>query len=67
MHPPSMSPDRIDKEDAMANPNPQLQAALTQFAAQPGVTPDQAAQLAAAVTHDVRLLQRLNDDAAAGH
>lgn len=32
-----------------------------------GVTPDQATQLAAAVTHDARLLQRLNDDAAADH
>ena len=51
----------------MAHPNAQLQAALTHFAAQPGVTPDQAAQLTAAVTHDARLLQRLNDDAAAGH
>ncbi len=51
----------------MADPNAQLQAALTRFAAQPGVTPDQAAQLAAAVTQDERLLQRLNDDAANGH
>ena len=51
----------------MANPNPQLQAALTRFAAQPGVTPDQAAQLAAAVTREARLLQRLNDAAANGH
>ena len=50
----------------MADPNPQLQAALTRFAAQPGITPDQAAQLTAAVTQDARLLQRLNDDAAAG-
>ena len=51
----------------MTDPNPQLQAALARFAAQPGITPDQAAQLTAAVTQDARSLQRLNDDAAAGH
>ena len=48
----------------MAGPNPQLQAAITGFAAQPGVTPDQQAQLRAALTQDARLLQRLNQAAA---
>ena len=46
----------------MANPDLQLQAALPQFAAQPGVTPAQEAQLHAAVASDARLLGRLNQD-----
>lgn len=50
----------------MANPNTQLQAAIGQFAAQPGITPDQEAQLRAAITQDTNLLQRLNQDAANG-
>lgn len=48
----------------MPSPNQQLQAALAQFAAQPGVTSDQEAQLRAAITQDAQLLQRLNQDAA---
>lgn len=51
----------------MANPNLQLQAALSQFAAQPGVTPAQVAQLRAAIASDAQLLERLNQDAADGH
>ncbi|MEJ1171216.1 hypothetical protein [Variovorax sp. CCNWLW235] len=51
----------------MANPNSQLQAALAQFAAQPGVTPAQEAQLRATVASDARLLEHLNQNAAAGH
>ncbi|WAT15067.1 hypothetical protein [Xanthomonas fragariae] len=50
----------------MANPNAQLQAAISQFAAQPGITPDQEAQLRAAITQDASLLQHLNQDAANG-
>ena len=50
----------------MANPNPQLEAALAQFAAQPGTTPDQHAQLRAAVTADADRLDLLNRQAATG-
>ncbi|MFC3655551.1 hypothetical protein ACFOPN_07670 [Xanthomonas hyacinthi] len=50
----------------MVNPNAQLQAAIGQFAARPGVTPDQEAQLRAAITQDANLLQHLNQDAANG-
>ncbi|HZF98345.1 MAG TPA: XVIPCD domain-containing protein [Pseudoxanthomonas sp.] len=50
----------------MASPNPQLQAAIAQFSALPGVTPDQEAQLRAAITQDARLLRQLNQDAANG-
>jgi hypothetical protein len=50
----------------MAKPNPQLEAALAQFAAQPGTTPDQEAQLRAALTADADRLARLNQDAALG-
>lgn len=50
----------------MANPNPQLEAALAQFAAQPGTTPDQEAQLRAAVIADADRLDLLNQQAAAG-
>lgn len=50
----------------MANPNAQLQAAISQFASQPGITPDQEAQLRAAITQDANLLQHLNQDAANG-
>ncbi|MGO4263839.1 hypothetical protein AB4Y92_25050, partial [Lysobacter sp. TAB13] len=46
--------------------NQQLQATLTQFAAQPGTTSDQEAQLRAAITRDTGLLQQLNQDAANG-
>jgi hypothetical protein len=47
--------------------NPQLETALSQLAAQPGVTPAHEAQLRAAVASDARLLERLNQDAADGH
>ncbi|MGJ7490639.1 hypothetical protein [Variovorax sp. ZT4R33] len=47
----------------MANPNLRLQAALSQFSAQPGFTPAHEAQLRAAVASDARLLERLNQDA----
>lgn len=50
----------------MANPNPQLEAALAQFAAQPGTTPDQQSQLRAAVVADADRLDLLNLQAAAG-
>ncbi|HEX7801720.1 MAG TPA: hypothetical protein VF471_03050 [Pseudoxanthomonas sp.] len=51
----------------MTNPNPQLQAVIAQFAAQPGVTPDQQAQLRASIIQDNHLLQLLNQDAANNH
>ncbi|WAT16324.1 hypothetical protein [Xanthomonas fragariae] len=47
----------------MANPNPQLEAALAQFAAQPGTTPAQEAQLRAAVIADA---DRFNRQATSG-
>lgn len=50
----------------MANPNPQLEAALAQFAAQPGITPDHEAQLRAAVVADADRLGLLNRQAAVG-
>ncbi|WAT15987.1 hypothetical protein [Xanthomonas fragariae] len=50
----------------MTNPNAQLQAAIAQFAAQPGITPDQEAQLRAAITQDANLLQHLNQNVANG-
>ena len=50
----------------MANPNPQLEVALAQFTAQPGTTPDQEAQLRAAVIADADWLRQLNRQAAAG-
>lgn len=51
----------------MAAPNPQLEAALQQFAHQPGVTPQQIAELRSAVTGSPTLLRDLNADAAQGH
>ena len=50
----------------MAKPNAQLESALAHFAAQPGTTPQQDAQLRAAIVQDARLLQSLNEDAANG-
>jgi hypothetical protein len=50
----------------MATPNTQLEAALTRFAAQPGTTTDQEAQLRAAVIADADRLNLLNQQAAAG-
>src|SRR3546814_8271652 len=50
----------------MAKPNPQLEAALAQFAAQPGTTPDQQAQLRDALTTDADRLVQLNQAAAPG-
>lgn len=51
----------------MPGPNPQLTAALDQFALEPGVTPAQAAQLRAAINATPNLLRSLNADAANGH
>lgn len=50
----------------MATPNPQLEAALAQFSTQPGTTPDQEAQLRAALTANADLLKQLNQQAAVG-
>ena len=50
----------------MATPNPQLEVALAQFAAQPGTTPDQEGQLRAAVIADANRLNLLNQQAASG-
>ncbi|MBS7457273.1 hypothetical protein [Coralloluteibacterium stylophorae] len=50
----------------MATPNPELEAALGAFAAQPGTTLDQEAQLRAAVVADADRLDLLNQQAAAG-
>ncbi|MBT2747819.1 MULTISPECIES: hypothetical protein [unclassified Lysobacter] len=50
----------------MPSLNQQLQAAVRQFAAQPGINPDQEAQLRAAITWDANLLQQLNQNAANG-
>ena len=50
----------------MTSPNPQLEAALAQFAAQPGTTPGQEAQLRAAVVADAGRLNLLNQQAASG-
>ncbi|MDP9899973.1 hypothetical protein [Variovorax ginsengisoli] len=51
----------------MANPNSQLQAALAQFAAQPGLTPAHEAQLRAAIASDARLQEHLSQAATDGH
>ncbi|QNH17838.1 hypothetical protein HEP74_02994 [Xanthomonas sp. SS] len=51
----------------MATENAQLQTALASFSSQPGVTPDQAAQLRAALSVDQDLVERLNQQAASGH
>jgi hypothetical protein len=50
----------------MPSINTQLQASIAQFVHQPGVTPDQEAQLRATISSDAHLLQRLNQ-AAANH
>ena len=50
----------------MAAPNSQLEAALAQFAAQSGTTPDQEAQLRGAIAADAALIKQLNREAAAG-
>lgn len=50
----------------MTSPNPQLEAALAQFAVQPGTTPGQEAQLRAAVIADAARLNLLNQQAASG-
>ncbi|WGT65067.1 hypothetical protein [Variovorax paradoxus] len=50
----------------MANPNSQLQTALAQFAAQPGLTPAHEAQLRAAMASDARLQEHLNQAATDG-
>ena len=51
----------------MATPNPQLRAALAHFANEPGVTPQQVAELRAAIVGDSSLLAKLNANAAQGH
>lgn len=50
----------------MAMPNPQLEAALARFAAQPGTTPDQEAQLRAGIIADTDKLALFNQQAATG-
>ncbi|MFC4764850.1 XVIPCD domain-containing protein [Dyella koreensis] len=47
----------------MAKPNPHLEAAFAQFATQPGIGPEQVAQLREAVTADAALLDTLNRQA----
>jgi hypothetical protein len=51
----------------VSGPNAELQAALTQFSTQPGVSADQAAQLRNSIVTNASLLTRLNQDAHAGH
>ncbi|MGH8387309.1 MAG: XVIPCD domain-containing protein [Pseudomonas sp.] len=51
----------------MASPSTQLEAALAQFSGQQGVTPDQVAQLRAALTADARLLRQFDQAAQAEH
>lgn len=51
----------------MAAPNPQLEAAIQEFAQQPGVTPEQVAQLRAAITAPPALTTIFNQDAGAGN
>jgi len=48
-------------------PSPALEAALAQFAQQPGVSSDLQAQLRNAITSDTQLLRQLNSAAQAGH
>lgn len=50
----------------MAGPNPQLEAALAQFAGQQGVTQDQVAQLRNAISVDAALLAQFDQQAQAG-
>ena len=50
----------------MAMPNPQLEAALARFAAQPGTTLDQEAQLRAGIIADTDRLALFNQQAATG-
>ncbi len=51
---------------AAPTPNPQLQATLTQYGTQPGVSAQDAAQLQAAIMADADLLRGMNTAAAAG-
>lgn len=51
---------------AQPHPNAQLEAALVQFGQQAVVSPDQEAQLRAAITADAQLLGQLNQSAQAG-
>lgn len=50
----------------MATPHPALDAAVQQFAHQPGVTPADVSALQAAISLDPDLTQRLNSAAASG-
>ena len=47
----------------MANLSPQLQAALAQFAAQPGMTPAQEVQQRPAAASNAQMLEQLNQGA----
>lgn len=47
--------------------NPQLKAALDAFAAEPGITPEQVAQLKSTIQATPALLRAFNEDAANGH
>lgn len=51
----------------MTSPNAALQAALSRFSSEPGVSSGQQAQLRATLDADQDLLGRLNEQAAAGH
>lgn len=51
----------------MTSPNAELQAALSRFSSQPGVSSEQQAQLRATLNADQDLLERFNEQAAAGH
>ncbi|MEH6420088.1 hypothetical protein [Pseudomonas sp. CGJS7] len=51
----------------MPSANPSLENALTQFSNQPGVTPQQVAQLRVAIVGNDALLTSFNADAAGGH
>lgn len=51
----------------MTSPNEELQAALSRFSSEPGVSSGQQAQLRATLNADQDLLERLNEQAAAGH
>lgn len=51
----------------MTSPNEELQAAQSRFSSEPGVSSGQQAQLRATLNADQDLLERLNEQAAAGH
>ncbi|WP_313139319.1 XVIPCD domain-containing protein [Stenotrophomonas sp.] len=51
----------------MTSPNAALQAALSRFSSEPGASSEQQARLRATLDADQDLLERLNEQAAAGH